>query len=160
MNKALTFLFVLLLSGVAMAQELPLPRFAALKSDKVYMRAGPGERFPIEWVFEKKSYPVEIIDSFEYWRKIRDVDNTQGWIHQRMFTGKRTLLTPADKTTILYKRASTSSPQLALLKGRHILHIIKCKTQESMCHVRYNDLKGYVLREDLFGIYPNEEVKD
>lgn len=160
MNKALTFLFVLLLSGVAMAQELPLPRFAALKSDKVYMRAGPGERFPIEWVFEKKSYPVEIIDSFEYWRKIRDVDNTQGWIHQRMFTGKRTLLTPADKTTILYKRASTSSPQLALLKGRHILHIIKCKAQESMCHVCYNDLKGYVLRDDLFGIYPNEEVKD
>ncbi len=160
MNRALTFLFVLLLSGVAMAQELPLPRFAALKSDKVYMRAGPGERFPIEWVFEKKSYPVEIIDSFEYWRKIRDVDNTQGWIHQRMFTGKRTLLTPADKTTILYKRASTSSPQLALLKGRHILHIIKCKAQESMCHVRYNDLKGYVLRDDLFGIYPYEEVKD
>lgn len=160
MNKASTFLFVLLLSGMAVAQELPLPRFAALKSDKVYMRAGPGERFPIEWVFEKKSYPVEIIDSFEYWRKIRDVDNTQGWIHQRMFTGKRTLLTPADKTTILYKRASTSSPQLALLKGRHILHIIKCKAQEPMCHVRYNDLKGYVLRNDLFGIYPDEEVNN
>jgi SH3-like domain-containing protein len=47
------------------AEELPLPRFASLRSDTVYMRAGPGERFPIEWVYKRKGYPIQIIDSFE-----------------------------------------------------------------------------------------------
>jgi SH3-like domain-containing protein len=41
--------------------NLPLPRFAALRSDQVNLRAGPGDRYPIEWVFTRKELPVEIV---------------------------------------------------------------------------------------------------
>ena len=37
---------------------LPLPRFASLKSDEVNVRTGPGTRYPVDWVFKRKSMPV------------------------------------------------------------------------------------------------------
>src|SRR5947209_8776585 len=30
--------------------RLPVPRFVSLRSDKVNLRTGPGDRYPIEWV--------------------------------------------------------------------------------------------------------------
>ena len=51
---------------------LPLPRFASLRADEANVRAGPGTRYPIEWVFKRKGMPVEIVAEFENWRKIRE----------------------------------------------------------------------------------------
>ncbi|MBS0541279.1 MAG: hypothetical protein JSR47_21120, partial [Proteobacteria bacterium] len=58
---------------------LPLPRFASLRSDLVNVRAGPGTRYPIEWVFKHKLMPVEIIAEYENYRKIRDWQGAGGW---------------------------------------------------------------------------------
>ena len=46
--------------------KLPLPRFVALGSDRINARAGPGSRYPIEWVFVRKGLPVEVVAEFEY----------------------------------------------------------------------------------------------
>ena len=51
---------------------LPIPRFASLRSDEVNVRTGPGTRYPVDWVFKRKSMPVEIVAEYENWRKIRD----------------------------------------------------------------------------------------
>ena len=53
------------------ATGLPLPRFAALRSDEVNMRAGPGTRYPIDWVYKRRELPVEIQREFEVWRLVR-----------------------------------------------------------------------------------------
>ena len=91
MIKNLSFLLLFfLLSATSHAQEAVFPRFASLRSDTVYMRAGPGERFPIEWVYKRKNFPILITDSFEHWHKVQDIENTQGWIHKSMLSGKRT----------------------------------------------------------------------
>ena len=36
------------------ATGLPLPRFAALRSDEVNLRAGPGTGYPIDWVYKRR----------------------------------------------------------------------------------------------------------
>ena len=51
---------------------LPIPRFASVRSDEANVRTGPGTRYPVEWVFKRKSMPVEIVAEYENWRKIRD----------------------------------------------------------------------------------------
>ena len=46
---------------------LSTPRFAALRSDEVNVRTGPGVRYPIDWVFTRKTLPVQItaeVDTF------------------------------------------------------------------------------------------------
>src|SRR3984893_10616803 len=69
-----------------------LPRFVSLRSDQVNLRVGPGENYPIEWVLTRKEMPVEIIKEFENWRMIRDWQGTEGWVHERMLTGKRAVV--------------------------------------------------------------------
>lgn len=157
MRTLIAFIFSLFLfTTYSVAQVLPIPRFDSLRNDTVYMRAGPGERFPIEWVYERKDLPVKIIDSFEHWYKIEDVDGNQGWVHKRMLSGKKTALTPKDKKTALYKKNNAQSKVLAYFEGQVIVKIIDCKSDSLFCQVKYDDLKGYILKNSLFGIQLDE----
>ena len=56
------------------ATGYPIPRFVSLSSDKVYMRSGPGTKYPVLWEYKRKGLPVEITMEFDVWRKIKDVD--------------------------------------------------------------------------------------
>ena len=58
--------------------EFPLPRFVSIAVGEVFVRAGPGLKFPVKWVLKKKKMPVEIVLEYDNWRKIRDVDGDQG----------------------------------------------------------------------------------
>ena len=40
----------------AKGSGLPIPRFASLRSDEVNVRTGPGTRYPVDWVFKRKSH--------------------------------------------------------------------------------------------------------
>ena len=60
---------------------LPLPRFVSLAADRVNVRFGPGRQYPVNWMFARKGLPVEIVAEFDTWRKIRDYDGEEGWIH-------------------------------------------------------------------------------
>ena len=151
MRRLLCFVLFFLSATYSMADNLPIPRFASLRSETVYMRAGPGERFPIEWVYEKKDFPVKIIDSFEHWLKIEDVDKNQGWVHKRMLSGKKTALTPKDEKTAMYKKASTQSKVLVYFEGQVIVKIIECEDDSAFCEVKYNELKGYIPKKSLYG---------
>src|SRR6516165_2822675 len=75
-----------------------VPRFVSLRSDQVNLRVGPGENYPIEWVLTRKEMPVEIVKEFENWRMIRDWQGTEGWVHERMLTGKRAVGTRCGRT--------------------------------------------------------------
>src|SRR5687767_10721588 len=68
--------------AAAQDQPLPLPRFASLDSGEANLRAGPGKDYPILWVYQRKGLPVEIIQEFDTWLRIRDRDGTVGWVQQ------------------------------------------------------------------------------
>ena len=40
---------------------LPLPRFVSLRAAEVNLRTGPGVQYPVDWIFQRESLPVEII---------------------------------------------------------------------------------------------------
>ena len=71
---------------------LPLPRFVSLAADRVNVRFGPGKQYPVNWVFARKGLPVEIIAEFDTWRKIRDYDGEEGWIHSSLLSSRRTIM--------------------------------------------------------------------
>ncbi|MDP7625068.1 MAG: SH3 domain-containing protein, partial [Rhodospirillales bacterium] len=66
----------------------PLPRFVSLRADEVNLRTGPGVRYPVDWVYQRKNLPVEVIAEFGTWRKVRDVQGSQGWIHQSLLSSR------------------------------------------------------------------------
>ena len=57
---------------------MPIPRFVSLRSDKVFARTGPALRYPIKWVYVRSGMPIEIIQEFDTWRKVRDIKGEEG----------------------------------------------------------------------------------
>ncbi|RFD20846.1 hypothetical protein DY926_03610, partial [Komagataeibacter melaceti] len=73
---------------------LPLPRFAALRADEVNLRTGPGQRYPIDWVYHRRGLPVKIEREFDVWRLVEDADGQKGWVQQATLVGTRTFVIP------------------------------------------------------------------
>jgi len=142
---------------IAMAAEkaLPVPRFVSLRADEVNLRTGPGERYPIDWVLTRKGLPVEIVEEFEAWRKIRDAQGTEGWVHQRMVTGTRTVIVTGAVRT-LHADPDPAAPAVARAEPGVIAHLLDCR--DSWCRVELQGIKGWLKRTEVWGVYPTEAV--
>ena len=71
---------------------LPLPRFVSLKSGRVNSRIGPGVNYAVDWMYLKPGLPMEIIQEYDNWRRVRDPDGAEGWINQSLLSGRRTAI--------------------------------------------------------------------
>ena len=137
---------------------LPLPRFAALRSDDVNFRSGPGTRYPIEWVYKRRDLPVEIEREFEVWRLVRDPEGSKGWVHQATLTGRRTaVVTGADR--VLRQSASAAAPATAKLRPGVILRLVSCEVGSEWCSAQVGDYRGWIKRTEIWGLLPDEVIK-
>ena len=135
---------------------LPVPRFVSLRSDEVNVRTGPGVRYPIDWVFTRKTLPVQITAEVETWRKIRAVDGTEGWVHQSMLTGRRTALITGEIRTVRQKNA-TDAPPVAMVEPGVIAQLLECR--EAWCRIEVSGQKGWLKRDEFWGALPAENFK-
>ena len=139
---------------------LPLPRFVSLKSPKVNVRRGPGQQYDIAWQFRRSGLPVEIVQEFDNWRKIRDAEGDEGWVFHRLLSGERSIIVApwADKEGIFALRTSASNDTtiIAYLEASVISQVVRCDGQ--WCRVRGQGYEGWISQDDLWGVYPNEQV--
>lgn len=136
--------------------DLPLPRFVSLKSDKVYVRAGPAMRYPIKWIYKRDAMPVEITQEFDNWRKVRDRDGEEGWVHQSMLSGNRTVVVQAPDLVALREKSNGQARMIARLEPNVIGHLDKC--DKNWCRIEAGGFRGWLERNFLWGIYPDEEL--
>ncbi len=135
---------------------LPLPRFASLRADEANVRAGPGTRYPIEWVFRRKGMPVEIVAEYENYRKIRDWQGAGGWVHQSLLTGKRSFIIPA-KPASLHKTPAKAAEVIAKLEPEVMGEIRSCTGD--WCRVRVSSgVSGWLERTAFWGVYKSEPI--
>jgi len=137
---------------------LPLPRFVSLRAEVVNMRTGPGVQYPVEWVYKRNGLPVEIISEYDTWRKVRDWQGTQGWIHQSMLYGKRKFIVIGSERMVR-RSASSDSAARAILESGVIGKVIECKKPSSWCKIEVDSITGWLRRVDVWGIYRGEEIK-
>lgn len=133
---------------------LPLPRYASLKSDKINMRVGPGSRYPIAYTYTRKALPVEIIEEFAHWRRIRDSDGTTGWVHKNLLSGTRSAMITAANTLLRSKPSQKALTRLRIGKGR-LAKITACEAD--WCSVEIEGYEGWLNKADFFGA-TREEV--
>jgi SH3-like domain-containing protein len=136
---------------------LPVPRFVALRSDDVNLRAGPGTRYPIEWVFKRRDLPMEIEREFDVWRLVRDPDGVRGWVQQATLVGRRSFIVTGADRTVRHDPQDTAAA-VAILQPGVIGHIRSCEAQSDWCQVQVADYKGWLKRSDFWGTLPNEAV--
>lgn len=134
---------------------LPLPRFVSINSDRVNVRKGPGQQYPIVWVYRRKGMPVEIVAEYEQWRQIRDRDSGLGWVQKNLLSGRRTALVTGTVRSLLKDPQDDASP-VALLEPGVIGEIKRCKGE--WCEVKVRNYSGWMRRDDLWGVYPDEAL--
>lgn len=143
-----------------------LPRFVSLKSDRVNMRSGPGLETPILWVYRRAGLPVEVLrESGDGWRQVRDAEGATGWVLQIMLSNRRTALVlpweakPGAAPPRIAVRAEQSSRAAAVaeIEAGVIANVTAC--DRAWCHVVVGDIRGYVEKKTLWGVYPDEEIR-
>ena len=89
MKKKFIFIcfFYLLLNSYVLSVEKDY--FLTLRYNKVNVRSGPSEKYPIKFIYKKKYFPIKVIDSYYNYRKIIDLYNNSGWIHVSQLTKKK-----------------------------------------------------------------------
>ncbi len=133
---------------------LPLPRYASLARDTANMRTGPGTRYPIEWVYTRQGLPVEITAEYDVWRRVRDPDGAEGWIHKTELSHKRTA-TVTGAAHDLLAAADDKASIVAHLDAGSIGQIVSCA--KDWCKLKFDsDIKGYLRKTFVWGAYPNE----
>jgi SH3-like domain-containing protein len=131
-----------------------LPHFVSLRADKVNVRAGPGTRYPISWVFRRAGLPVEAIAEFDDWFKVRYADGDEGWVHRRLLSARRTAVI-ADKVRVLRRTPAADAAPVVQAEAGVQAQLLTC--QDDWCQLQISGKKGWLLREALWGAYPGED---
>jgi SH3-like domain-containing protein len=141
----------------AWSAERDLPRFASLKADKAYMRAGPGLRYPVQWVYTKRDMPVEIVAEFEAWRQVRDWKGTLGWMHTQVLSSRRSVIVTGDTTHPLRRDPSQDAAVIAKLEPGVIARLLECKPD--WCRIEVSRFRGWLPRDQFWGVRDGEKVE-
>lgn len=137
--------------------KLPVPRFVSVRSDRVYARTGPGTRYPIQWIYQQKNLPVEIVQEFDTWRKIRDIDGQEGWVHQSLLSGKRFAMFKSTQAEPLLRTKAVDARPVALVEPRSLMEIRSCES--GWCDLAASGYTGWMPVESLWGVYEGEQIE-
>ena len=137
---------------------LPLPRFISLRAEKARLRTGPGVQYPEEWVYLRKSLPLEVIAEHHTWRKVRDWQGTQGWMHQSLLSGSRTLIVTGTVRTIR-NEPDVKARAIARTEPSVIGNILGCPEKTLWCKVEIGGHTGWLRKLEFWGAYKNEVVE-
>jgi SH3-like domain-containing protein len=140
--------------------KLPIPRFVSLKPSDTPMREGPSKDHRIKWVFKREGLPVEVIGEHDHWRRVRDSESTDGWVYFGRLSNRRTVIIRAGKTSSeqnLYRDDRETSAVVARLQPGVIANVQNCS--RDWCKVSIESYSGYVRKDAVWGVYPDETIK-
>lgn len=143
--------------AIGSATGLPLPRFAALGSNQVNLRIGPDLRYKIEWTYQRKDLPVQIVEEHDNWRRIRDPEGTEGWVQRPLLTSRRSFLVQGEERA-LRRRAEDGAETVARLKPGVIGAIRKCEAESAWCEAKVGDYRGWIKRSEIWGVAKHEPI--
>ncbi len=156
------FLVAMILTPTAEAKTgkstgLPLPRFVSLASDEVNLRHGPGTSFPIAWVYQVEDLPVQVIDEWEHWRKIRDLDGVEGWVHKSLLRGRRSAIITEDMADVM-NRESGDARLVGQIGRNVVVQIKRCRLQH--CLIEKGPVEGWLKKNQFYGAFDREIFGD
>ncbi len=134
------------------AQDRVLPYWASLRYEKVNMRVGPSNEYPVTWVYLRKGLPVKVVRIREGWRLVEDNDGAQGWIAASQLDPARGGLVIGEGLT----EVRAGSDDTGAIKWRAepgvVTRLKVCA--KSWCEVDIAGRKGWISAARLWGAEP------
>lgn len=135
------------------ATNLPLPRFVSLKTDDGNVRRGPSLSHKIDWVFTRRDMPLEVVDEYGHWRRVRDKDGAGGWVHYALLSGVRTVIVERDLTP-LYVKPDPETLVSAYVEAGVVARLGACDL--TWCRITADGARGWAEKAALWGVRPDE----
>ena len=138
---------------------LPVPRFVSLKAGRVNVRVGPGQDYRVAWIYTRPGLPLEVIQEFDNWRRVRDAEGDVGWVFHSLLSSRRSgVVAPwgESEPVPLRRRPDAAAPVAAYL-GTGVLGAVEA-CSEGWCRLEGRDYRGWISQEKLWGVYPDEVV--
>lgn len=129
--------------------NLPLPRFVSLRANEANVRRGPSLSHRIDWVFQRRDMPLQVIAEYGHWRRVIDRDGQGGWVHYRMLSGARTVVIEGEKAA-LRARPEATSIENAMLEPGVVARLGDCTPQ--WCQLTAGGFRGWVPKTQLWGV--------
>ncbi len=130
----------------------PVPRFESLRYAAANGRQGPSRNHEIIWRYERKGLPVLIIKESNDWRRVRDPDGDEVWMHKRVLNGRPSALVQTD--TQMHRKPLDDSRVKANLTAGVLAELGNCKG--GWCYLTADGHKGWVRQTHLWGADSNE----
>lgn len=128
---------------------LPVPRYVALKFDKVNARSGPGDDHRLLWIYRVRDLPVQVVAETAEWRRICDPQGQLAWVHKRTTDGRRMTINMSAQPAVLRKHPKMTAAPAAYLNSRAMAALVRC--EKGWCRVRAGGAAGWVPEGSLWG---------
>lgn len=90
--------------------NLPLPRYVSLGSEAANGRRGPGLQHGVAWIYQRAGLPLQVTGESGPWRRVRDPDGAEVWMHAQNLANRRSVYVRADA---VLRRASEPDARVA-----------------------------------------------
>ena len=103
-------LLIVAAAAPAIAQDKQPPYWASIASGQAMTRNGPARTYPGKWLYQRRDLPVRVIQKYENWRLIQDVDGDKGWMLVTLLSDRRTVLVQKGDPRPIHVKPDASSP--------------------------------------------------
>jgi SH3-like domain-containing protein len=130
---------------------LPVPRFVSLKTEGANGRRGPGLEHKVEWIYERPGLPLQVTGESGPWRRVRDPDEGQVWMHAQNLDNRRTIYArPEGEGDLILRHAPRdSSRPVAILAPGVIGALTAC--EGAWRRVAVGGRVGWAHQDELWG---------
>ena len=136
---------------------LPVPRFVSLKADETFCRTGPTFAHPVRITYQRKGLPAMVVaETRDHWRKIRDPEGDECWIHRTKLSGARTAIVTEDGLAVR-ARPDDGATQKARL-GRGVIARIE-KSKGGWVKISAPDVRGWAPQSGFWGLPPDDKIQ-
>ena len=133
------------------------PRYVSIRSDAANMRHGPGFDYPLLWQYRRRGLPLEVLDAYRDWRRVRDHSGVEGWMHKRVLRTRRTVIIRDETQATDALHALRTAPDggiVAFVQVGSIAALEDCTRH--WCAIAVGGHRGWMARARLWGVHASE----
>jgi SH3-like domain-containing protein len=132
------------------------PYWASISSSRAMMRTGPGRNYPATWLYVRPDLPIQVVEIYQSWRKVRDPDGTTGWMLVNLLSDTRTAIVRGDAARPLHQEPNEASPVQFRAEPGVVGRISNCAS--GWCRFEVGRRGGFIQVGHIWGVGPDETV--
>lgn len=136
--------------------NLPVPRYVSLKTEGANGRRGPGVEHRVDWIYERPGLPLQVTGESGPWRRVRDPDGAQVWMHAQNLDLKRTAWVASETQVALRTQPRPGASVTAYLEHGVVGALTGCEGGYRRLSV--GGRVGWVEADDVWGAEDCEGV--